>query len=122
VQYDCWGKKIERVIHEITEEPVSRKEYLLWKIVRGDASDNIKNVFPKYGDKKSWELIHDMNRLSKMLFEDNGAAERFKLNSTLIDFRHIPKDCIERIEKAVDEKLSESVTNGGFDLEGCMVL
>lgn len=122
IQYDCWGKRIERVIRDISDEPVSRSDFLLWKIVRGDVSDNIKNVFPKYGNKKSWALVKNRVKLRQMLLEDNDAAERFKLNSTLIDFRHIPKDYVERITKVVDEKMKERSFSGEFSLDECMVV
>lgn len=122
IQYDCWGKRVERTIRDVVDEPVGRNDFLLWKIIRGDQSDNIKNVFPKYGDKKSWELVNDRKKLRQMLSENNSAFERFKLNSTLIDFDNIPKDYTKRIMKVVDEKLSEKSFSGEFSLEECMVV
>ena len=61
-------------------------------------------------------------RLRQMLSENNSAFERFKLNSTLIDFDNIPNDYTKRIMKAVDEKLSEKSFSGEFSLEECMVV
>lgn len=121
-QYNCWGETIRRNIGDITEEPLKRDEFLLWKIIRGDVSDNIKNVFPKYGDKKSLQLVMDRDRLKQMLKEDNSAAERFQLNMALIDFRRIPKDVEERIWKGVEEKLSCIDEPSEFNIEECMVV
>jgi 5'-3' exonuclease len=56
-QYDWWGNKIERKIKNHEDFEMNSKEFLLWKILRGDISDNIKNVFPKYGDVKSYKLV-----------------------------------------------------------------
>lgn len=121
VQYDCWGKKLERTIKDVTEGEVTRSEFLKWKIIRGDISDNIKNVFPKYGDKKSWDLVQDEPRLKQMLRESNDAMERFKLNSILIDFRRIPKEYTERMMKVIDAKLAEKKP-GDFLLDDCMIV
>lgn len=122
IQYDCWGRKVERRIPNVTEEPVKRSDFLLWKIIRGDQSDNIKNVFPKYGDKKSWTLVEDRDKLREMLRASNDASERFKLNSILIDFRHIPKNYEKRIMEEVEKKMGENSHSDDFTLEGCMVL
>jgi 5'-3' exonuclease len=121
-QYNCWGKRVVRTIPDVVEEEVSRKDFLLWKIIRGDLSDNIKNVFPKYGDKKSWKLVQDRPRLRRLLAEDNGAMERYKLNRSLIDFGRIPEDCVQRIKEALDEKLRDAALADEFMLEGAMVL
>lgn len=121
-QYDTWGKKVERTIRDVTDEPMSRSDFLLWKIIRGDASDNIKNVFPKYGDKKCFNLVHNRAKLREMLEESNAAAERYKLNSVLIDFRRIPESCIERIISVVDAKLAEARADEDSLAEDCMVL
>jgi 5'-3' exonuclease len=120
VQYDCWGKKIEISINGVDDE-INRKDYLLWKIIRGDLSDNIKNVFPKYGDIKSWKLVKDRDLLKRMLTESNDSVERFKRNSQLIDFRHIPEDYTNKILEIVDNKLQEINKSDDFSLEDCLV-
>ena len=121
-QYNCWGEKIERKITDVTDEPIKRDEFLLWKIIRGDISDNIKNVFPRYGDKKSFDLVRDRDRLRQMLKEDNSATERFQLNMSLIDFRKIPRDIEEKIWKVAEKKLSEVESVTEFSLDECMVI
>ena len=120
-QYNCWGKRIERKPFDEGGEPMSAKDYLLWKVLKGDCSDNIRNVFHRVGEKKSWMLVNDKPTLKRMLKEDNGAAERFMLNATLIDFRRIPQDCIERITKAIDAKMDEVQRETDFSLDNCLV-
>ena len=121
-QYNCWGEKIERKINHVVDEPMDRDDFLLWKIIRGDQSDNISNVFPKYGDKKSYSLAMDRNRLRQMLLEDNSAVERFKLNMSLIDFRKIPTKVKDKIWKMVSAKMADRTEPLDFTLEGCMVV
>jgi len=124
-QYDMWGKKIERKIKSHEEYEMTNIEYLIWKILRGDISDNIKNVFPKIGEVKSYKLIKDVPRLKQLLKEDQEAAKRYLLNKKLIDFSQIPKDIEEKIYCIIQNKLSviskkEQVEK--FTLEGCMEL
>lgn len=121
VQYDCWGKKVEISINGVDDE-IDRKDYLLWKIIRGDLSDNIKNVFPKYGDIKSWKLVKDRDLLKRMLTESNDSVERFKRNSQLIDFRHIPEDYTNKILEIFENKMSEVRNLDEFSLEDCMII
>lgn len=122
-QYDWWGNKIERKIKNHEDFEMNSKEFLLWKILRGDVSDNIKNVFPKYGDVKSYKLVKNKLLLKKMLYESQEANNRYKLNKFLIDFRSIPLDVEEKISNILSEKMSiisknESVEN--FTLESCI--
>jgi 5'-3' exonuclease len=122
-QYDWWGNKIERKIKGHDEFEMNAKEFLLWKILRGDVSDNIKNVFPKYGDVKSYKLVKDKPLLRRMFSESQEAYDRYKLNKELIDFRSIPSDMVSRIsgiilEKLTEPSLSEKVEN--FTLESCI--
>lgn len=97
-------------------------EYLLFKIVRGDVSDNIKGVFPKYGDIKSFRLVRDKPLLKKMLKEDNSAALRFKRNKSLIDFRLIPEDVRKRVAEVLDGKMGEIRPPEKVDFGSCMIL
>ena len=120
-QYNMWGEKIERTIKDVSETPLTRSDFLLWKIVRGDTSDNIKNVFPRVGDKKSYVLVQDRDMLKQKLSESNDAVERFKLNKQLIDFRNIPEDIRDKALAVIDEKLKESV-DSDFNVDNCMII
>ena len=104
-QYNCWGERVMRTVPGINNVVLSRSEFVLWKVIRGDVSDNIRNVFPKYGDKKSFDLVMDRGRLNTMLRKDLSATERFKLNAYLINFKKIPKSLKKRVSRMLDEKL-----------------
>lgn len=108
-QYNMNGERIKRVTFKdaLIEEEVSPNDYLLWKILNGDTSDNIKGVFPKYGPKKCYKLVKNKAKIKEMLKEDLSSVERFKLNKLLIDFDCIPKDVEEKIYNKIYEKLSE---------------
>jgi hypothetical protein len=83
--------------------------------------DNIKGVFPKYGDVKSLKLVNDRDELKRMLNESNDATERFKLNMSLIDFRRIPDDVTNKTLSVIDEKFKEKVEMIDFNLDNCLI-
>lgn len=69
--------------------PVSKKfvnapdyDYLTWKALRGDGSDNVPGL-KGVGDKKAEELLNDPERM-KALFEDKDVADQFAKNVELI--------------------------------------
>lgn len=109
-QYNLGGQRVERVIKKHEDMVMTPDEFRLWKIIRGDISDNIKGVFPKYGDVKSYRLVKDKPTLRQMLSESQEAANRYLLNKYLIDFKSIPEDVEEKIYNALCEKMK------GFEL------
>ena len=122
-QYDMWGREVKFKIAHHEDLSLTPMEFLYWKIVRGDVSDNIKNVFAKVGDVKSYNLVKDKATLKKMLTENQEAADRFLLNKKLIDFREIPKEMEEKILKAIEEKLgtpSQKEEVEKFSVESCL--
>ena len=68
---------------------------LFVKIVTGDKSDNIKGVFKKCGPKTACKYFENRELFEKKLKEEEGAMERYLLNSKIIDFRQIPEDLIK---------------------------
>lgn len=122
-QYNTFG---QRVVPEIKSAnkvyTLTPKDFLLWKIIRGDSSDNIKGVFPGIGDVKAVPLTQDRALLKKMLLEDNSAALRFKLNKKLIDFRSIPEELRKRISEVLDAKMEEISSPEKVDFGSCIVL
>ena len=122
-QYDGFGAPVRPVVKATNREiELDPKDYLVWKIVRGDVSDNIKGVFPGYGDVKSAKLAQDRDLLKKMLLEDNSAALRFRLNKRLIDFRQIPEKAKARIAATLDEKMGEIVLPEKVDFGSCITI
>lgn len=122
-QYNMGGQKVKRIINKDEEMALTPDEYRLWKIIRGDMSDNIRGVFPKYGDVKSYRLVKDKPTLRKMLSESQEAANRYILNKYLIDFKSIPVEVEERIYKVLREKMDELNVRhriNEFSLNECM--
>ena len=105
-EFDLFGKEAQR---DLGGEIVSAKDYLLGKILMGDRSDNIKQVFTRCGPKTALKWTKDKESLKKVLKEDQSLASRYMLNKKLISFEHIPQDLSEKIFKQVNESLYKNV-------------
>ena len=80
---------------------VTPQTYLLAKIITGDKSDNIPQVFPMVAYKKAVKkYVANLQYLSESLDADAVAKDRFMKNTQLIDFKRIPKS-IRRIAREV---------------------
>lgn len=75
------------------------KKDLFCKIVSGDKSDNITGVFPRCGVKTAGKYYDDQELFNQKLEQTLGAAEKYKLNQTLIDFDNIPQEYVDRFRK-----------------------
>lgn len=118
-EFDLFGKE---AVRKLGEEPVSAEDFLLGKILMGDKSDNIKQVFAKCGPKTALKLTKNRDALKSMLSESKDATQRFLLNRKLVAFSEIPKDLSDRISKSVSESLySEESLNPAADLKTSMV-
>ena len=40
-QYNCWGERVSRTVPGVDGVVLSRSDFILWKTIRGDVSDNI---------------------------------------------------------------------------------
>lgn len=101
-QINMAGKEVKC---ELAGEKVTPAEFLLAKIILGDASDNIAKVFKGVGPKKALKLVRDKNALSKRLHEDQAAANQFLLNRKLISFAEIPEDMSCNIAEHINKAL-----------------
>jgi 5'-3' exonuclease len=81
------------------------KQYLLSKILTGDASDNIPQVFPRCGYATAMKLVLKPEELKEKLKNDPAALEQFRLNQKLIDFKNIPESLTESIMQELGEDL-----------------
>jgi 5'-3' exonuclease len=99
-QINLFGKE---VLCEVANEPVTRQEYLLTKILVGDTSDNIKQVFPRVGPKRALALVRNKEELKKKLTENQDAAKQYQLNKKLIAFSEIPNELSQKIVEKFNE-------------------
>lgn len=110
-QFNLFGDEVIPWVDKAKGIKMNPQEALLVKILTGDGSDNISQVFEKVGIKKAWKLAHDKEKLKKMLKENADAAKQFDLNKKLISFDKIPEDLQKSIMEVVDEKLMSKISN-----------
>ena len=67
------------------------EKYLFCKCLMGDKSDNIPSAFPKCGQKTAEKCWNQPNFFQEKL-NDSCVQQQYKLNRTLIDFKHIPSE------------------------------
>lgn len=105
-EFDLFGKEATR---DLGGEEVSAQDYLLGKILMGDRSDNIKQVFTRCGPKTALKWTKDKASLKKMLAEDQSLASRYLLNKKMISFDSIPSSLSNKIVEHVNEVLHKNV-------------
>lgn len=101
-EFDLFGKEAKR---NLGGEIVSAQDYLLGKILMGDKSDNIKQVFSRCGPKTALKWTKDKASLKKVLKEDGSLASRYLLNRKMIDFSCIPQSLSDKILENVNAAL-----------------
>ena len=81
---------------------VTPDTYLIAKILMGDTSDNITQVFPKVAYKTALKkYVSNLDFLNESLERDAVAMEKFGRNTRLIDFGCIPKRIKTAARRAV---------------------
>ena len=101
-EFDLFGKEAKR---DLGGEIVSAKDYLVGKILMGDRSDNIQQVFLRCGPKTALKWTKDKDALKKTLKEDHSLAARYLLNKKMIDFNSIPPELSDKILESVNASL-----------------
>lgn len=101
-EFDLFGKEAKR---DLGGEIVSAKDYLVGKILMGDRSDNIQQVFLRCGPKTALKWTKDKDALKKTLKEDHSLATRYLLNKKMIDFNSIPQELSDKILESVNVAL-----------------
>lgn len=104
-EFDLFGKE---AVRDLGGEIVSARDYLLGKILMGDRSDNIKQVFTRCGPKTALRWTKDKASLKRVLKEDQSLAARYLLNKKMISFEQIPQDLSDKILRAVNESLHKN--------------
>lgn len=105
-EFDLFGKEAKR---DLGGEIVSAKDYLVGKILMGDRSDNIQQVFLRCGPKTALKWTKDKDALKKTLKEDHSLAERYLLNKKMIDFNSIPQELSDKILESVNAALYKNI-------------
>ena len=94
-----------KVYNPVQKKVIERHpvDYVAWKALKGDASDNIPG-FPGIGDKRATALVIDPGKLDKFLDGDPDRRERFKKNIFLIKFHDMAEEMValERSSPEVD--------------------
>lgn len=93
---------------------ITANDFLLYKIIVGDSSDDIPNIKSGLGPKRAFELVTNKQKLKKLLTEDKITAQAFARNKKLIAMSEIPqevKDLILEITKQQIE-LRDNEKNG----------
>ena len=97
--------ELKHAIKEKIKEDISASDFLLWKIILGDKSDNIPNIKERIGNKSAWKLLQDKESLRNLLKDDINIAKAFKRNKKLISLSEIP----ESVENLIMEDLKYEI-------------
>jgi hypothetical protein len=99
-QYTLEGKRV--LPDEYQTVIPDSKQFLLSKIITGDDSDNIPQVFSRVGYKTALKkYVFDPENLKAALAADPVAKAQFVKNTKLIDFSFIPKRVSESVNKVL---------------------
>lgn len=101
-EFDLFGKEAKR---DLGGEIVSAQDYLIGKILMGDRSDNIKQVFERCGPKTALKWTKNKDDLKAKLKENHSYASRYLLNKKMISFTEMPNELSDKILKAVNESI-----------------
>jgi 5'-3' exonuclease len=107
IQYNMYGDKIEPKVKNCPDI-LTNKEFLLYKIIRGDVSDNIPSIAAGVGEKKALMFAKNPDKLKDFMKKHPESVKQFALNKFLIDFNSMPdklkSDIIEESKKILENK------------------
>lgn len=83
-------QELESLLKKKVEQDITSKDFLLFKILIGDISDDIPNIKNGIGPKRAYQLIKDNQALRNLLKQDKTIADSFLRNKKLISFKEIP--------------------------------
>lgn len=107
---------IKKLNSNIKDERLSN--YLLWKIIRGDASDNIPSIDSKIGDVTALQIAKRIGSIENFYKVDNKAlldprfkntrvVEAFIRNNTLINFDYIPSSIYTEVTEHLKNEIKK---------------
>lgn len=102
-------KEIEKMTRvDGIKEDISASDFLLFKIIIGDGSDNIPSIKPRLGPKGALKLILDKSRskLKNLLNSNIDIKNGFKRNKKMISMKMIPDYIKNLIIESYDEAKS----------------
>lgn len=67
---------------------------LFYKIVLGDKSDNILQIFKKCGPKTCEKYYENNELFLEALTKESGSKEKYELNKKLVDFNQLPENLV----------------------------
>lgn len=98
VQLYKYGVDIYNIQNKSLRDRIDDVEnYLAFKIIVGDKSDNIKAIGKKIGEKTAQKMLREPAYYDKIMGME-GVKEQHALNKTLIDFDSIPMEFREEME------------------------
>lgn len=83
-------QELETLLKKKIDQDISSNDFLLFKILVGDISDDIPNIKNGIGPKKAYQLVKNQQLLKTLLKQDKIIAESFLRNKKLISFKEIP--------------------------------
>lgn len=94
---------------ETLDDEITAEDFLLFKIIVGDKSDNIPSIKRRLGPKKALALILDKSREKlKDLLQDSVIKNSFKRNKKLISMNLIPKEVTNLILENIETAMNSS--------------
>lgn len=100
-------QELETLLKKNIEQDISSNDFLLFKILVGDISDDIPNIKNGIGPKRAYQLIKDQQLLKKLLQQDKTIADSFLRNKKLISFKEIPLHLNELVLEIYKQQQSE---------------
>lgn len=111
-QFDLNDKLVSR---EGKTGMLTANEFLLRKVLIGDSSDNIPQVFPRVGPARAEKIIKE-GVLDECLKGNEAAANQFKINLKLMDISRMPKELSDKIDAKLTEVMKDE-TNDVMSLD-----
>lgn len=98
-------QEIETIVKKPINNEITAKQFLLFKILIGDSSDDIPNIKTGLGPKRALELVTNKEKLKQLLTEDKLAAQAFARNKKLISMEEIPKEVSDLVLEITKQQL-----------------